>query len=136
MSLREGSCALIGSATAPDRRPAAARHRAASSTPPLPPRRSTRMKSRLVLGLSDQAISSLQNFAVLVVVARTVNPHDFGVFTVAWSTLILGIGLSQALVSEPLLLKHAAGGDEDRRAATSDALAMACLLGLACGVPL
>jgi hypothetical protein len=42
--------------------------------------------ARMSWGLADQAVSSLSNFAVGLVVARALGAVDFGIFALAWAT--------------------------------------------------
>lgn len=83
--------------------------------------------------LGDQALSSATNFLLVITVARAADPAALGAFTLALSTYYLAAGISQAVVSEPLLVRHAAS-----RAALD--LAIPAALGLAvvlgCGASL
>src|ERR1700741_2807256 len=52
--------------------------------------------------LADQMIVSACNFLTNVVVARVLGVHDFGVFTLAWSIVLLGQLLQFCLVATPM----------------------------------
>ena len=47
---------------------------------------------RMGLGLADQVLSSLTNFALSFSVARSVGPRGLGVFGLAISTYVLSLG--------------------------------------------
>lgn len=87
----------------------------------MPPRQrpgiTARPALRSALTLFDQAVSSAQNFALVVLVARSVSPSAFGAFSLGLALLLFLVGLSQALISEPLLLRHAGGDAPGRRQA-------------------
>ena len=53
----------------------------------------------------DQALSSLTNFALAVVVARAVTAEEFGAFGLAFSAYLLVLGLVRAVTAEPLLVR-------------------------------
>lgn len=64
--------------------------------------------------LADQMMVSACNFLTNVVVARVLGVHDFGVFTLAWSIVLLGQLLQFCLVSTPMY-SLAPALDPDRR---------------------
>jgi O-antigen/teichoic acid export membrane protein len=59
---------------------------------------------RTRLSVADQAVSSLSNIALTVVVARAVAPADFGRYVLVLATYQLLVAVNQALVSEPFLV--------------------------------
>ena len=61
---------------------------------------------RVFWGLSDQAISSLTNFAVSVIAARAASPSSFGAFSVVFATYLIALGVVRGLVSAPLVIRH------------------------------
>ncbi len=107
----------------------------------------------------DQGISSLTNVVIGFIVAATVSAADFGAFSIAFGVYVVFVGISRAIATDPLLIRHSA--DEDwtdaspMRAATGLALAVglaelllllvvaplvgdatgACLLALAVSLP-
>jgi O-antigen/teichoic acid export membrane protein len=91
---------------------------------------------RVGWGISDQALSSLTNFALGVLVARSVSSVGFGAFSIAFATFVVSLGLSRALASEPLAVRYSDGAGGDWRwgaaAATGAALAAGTLLGAIC----
>ena len=56
-------------------------------------------------GLIDQAISSLTNFAVGIVVAHNFGLEEFGAFTLAWFTYGLILNISRGLATDPLVVR-------------------------------
>jgi hypothetical protein len=50
----------------------------------------------------DQGLSSASNFLLIVLVARTLDPTDFGTFAIAFGCLTLALGLSRANLGVPL----------------------------------
>jgi len=87
---------------------------------------------RTGLAVTDQAVSSLSNIALTVVVARAVAPDDFGRYVLVIATFQFVVAVCQAVVSEPFLVL--CGGAPDRRS-EGGALGTAVLIGsLAAGV--
>ena len=93
-----------------------------------------RIVRRTGWGLADQAFSSLTNFVLGVMIARSVPPHDFGAFSLAFATYTLFLGLSRALTSEPLVVRFSHSSPEAWRAATAAGTGTATLLGVVGGV--
>ena len=60
---------------------------------------------RMSWGLVDQAISSLTNFAVGIVVAHNFELEEFGAFTLAWFTYGLVLNISRGLATDPLVVR-------------------------------
>ncbi len=52
-------------------------------------------------GLADQALISAANFVTLVLLARSLEPSDFGAFVLAYTTLLFVNALQSALVTAP-----------------------------------
>lgn len=57
-----------------------------------------------ISALSDQAISSVTNFGLTFLAARTLGVEDFGLFTTAYLIYIIAVGAVQALVGQELVL--------------------------------
>jgi O-antigen/teichoic acid export membrane protein len=91
---------------------------------------------RFSWGLGDQILSSLTNFTLGLVVARTVSPRDFGAFALVYALYILTDGISQALAGEPLIVRYSACESNVWRAgvrgAVSTALALGVIIGTGC----
>jgi O-antigen/teichoic acid export membrane protein len=89
---------------------------------------------RLGWGLADQALSSLTNFALAVLVARTVSTAALGAFGLAFTTYTITLGATRALCSEPLTVRYSATGEREWREGASSATGVALMLGLLAGV--
>lgn len=88
---------------------------------------------RLSWGLGDQAVSSLSNFAVGVIVARTLGITDFGIFSLAWVTYGLVLNVSRGLVTDPLVVRFSGVPTATWRAAVSRSSGCALLVGACAG---
>jgi O-antigen/teichoic acid export membrane protein len=84
--------------------------------------------------LGDQALSSLSNFALGVLVARSVTPSGLGAFSLAFASYTLALNASRALVSSPVLVRHSATDDADWRSGVGSAAGAALSLGMGVGV--
>jgi uncharacterized integral membrane protein len=83
--------------------------------------------------VADQALSSLTNFALGVVVARAVAPAAFGSFTIVFATYSSALGLSRAITSEPLVVHYSAPPHLTWRVGTARATGVAVLIGIVLG---
>jgi O-antigen/teichoic acid export membrane protein len=88
------------------------------------------LRRRVVAGLGSQGLSSISNFALVVVVARATSPQAFGAFAIAYSLVLLLIGGLRGAVGETLsvTLRHRSDG--------SAGMGAALLLGGAAGLVL
>lgn len=84
--------------------------------------------TRLFWSSSDQALSSLSNLFLSVLVARAATAAEFGAFALAFAVYQLGLGLSRAVTGEPTLIRF---GDDRSRGAASAAIASGWVIGLA-----
>jgi O-antigen/teichoic acid export membrane protein len=89
---------------------------------------------RLGWGLGDQALSSLTNFALAVLVARTVSTSALGAFGLAFTTYTITLGATRALCSEPLTVRYSAMGEREWREGAAAATGFALVLGAVAGV--
>lgn len=87
-------------------------------------------RSRMFWTFADQALSSLTNAAVAIVVARSVIPNDFGAFSLALLTFGFVVGLVRAFVGEPFVVRFSAANDTERRRGTAKASGAALGLGV------
>jgi O-antigen/teichoic acid export membrane protein len=87
-----------------------------------------RWRHRILIGAVDQGVSSAQNFAVFIVVARESTPAQFGAFSVVISVALLSVTFCRAAISEPALL-----GASDREALRDAHGRAACACGLFVG---
>jgi hypothetical protein len=84
-------------------------------------------------GVADQALSSLTNFALGLVVARSVSADAFGAFSVALATYLLALGASRGLGSEPFVVRYSAAREDERLRGSSWATGVALLVGILLG---
>jgi O-antigen/teichoic acid export membrane protein len=61
---------------------------------------------RTLLGLTDQVISSASNFALSILVVRSVTTDAYGEFALTFAIYTVCRGGIQALVAQPLLVRH------------------------------
>ena len=84
-------------------------------------------------GVGDQALSSVTNFAVAVVVARNVSTAEFGAFTLAFAAYLIILTISRAVTTEPLTIRYSTAGLEGWRSGTTRAVGGAVLFGVGSG---
>lgn len=89
---------------------------------------------RLGWGLADQALSSMTNFALAVLVARSVSTSALGAFGLAFTTYTITLGATRALCQEPLTVRYSATGEPEWRDGTAAATGVALVLGVLAGV--
>ena len=87
-------------------------------------------RGRIVWTFADQALSSLTNAALAIVVARTVASGDFGAFAITLTTFGFVVGLVRAFVGEPFVVRFSAATESERRRGTAHASGAAICLGL------
>ncbi|HST82493.1 MAG TPA: hypothetical protein VLL08_12225 [Kineosporiaceae bacterium] len=79
-------------------------------------------RSRMLWTFADQAVSSLTNFALAIVVAKSVTKDDFGAFALAaLTTFGFVVGLVRAFVGEPFVVRFSAANQAERRRGTAHA---------------
>lgn len=100
--------------------------------PPKPPRRreSSRLASRTAWGVTDQAISSLTNFGLGVLVARSVSVREFGAFALTFAAYAVVVNVGNGLISEPFLVRFSSVPADKWRQAAASASGAALVLGL------
>ncbi|WP_369140773.1 hypothetical protein [Modestobacter versicolor] len=107
----------------------------AAPTPPAGRRgKVAKLAKRASWNVVDQALSSLSNLALSVLVARSVDSEAFGAFTVSFTVYSVAVLCSRALVSQPLMIRFSAADAGSFRTAaggsTGAATAVGVLLGL------
>src|SRR3954454_5531115 len=89
-------------------------------------------------GLADQAVSSLTNFSLSIVVARNLGPVEFGALATVLATYTAALGTCRAITAEPLLVHYSAPQDPKwfvgSRQATGTALVVGIGLGSVCAL--
>ncbi len=113
-----------------------AKSTAASSEQAIPSTSPSDRLRRVGWGLGDQALSSLTNFALTVMVAHESTPRAFGLFALLFAAYCVVLGICRAVCSEPLMVRfsEAAGAGWRRGAslASGSALAIGVLSGAIC----
>ena len=61
-------------------------------------------RRRIGWGVGDQALSSFSNFAMSLLIARSVSPEEFGAFGIAFATYTVALGAGRAIAGEPLVV--------------------------------
>lgn len=89
--------------------------------------------TRLGWGLADQALSSLTNFVLGVLVARSFGVLEFGAFSLAFATYNVAAAASRAVAAQPLVVRSSGVQRIAWRGATAGAAGTALLLGLVVG---
>jgi len=89
---------------------------------------------RLGWGLMDQAVSSLTNFAVVLLAIRTVAPAQFGAFSLAYVTYGFVLSASRGLVTAPLRVRFSAIDLPTWRRAVAECTGTAVVAGLISGI--
>lgn len=87
-------------------------------------------------GVGDQVLSSVTNFAILILVARSVGSVELGIFaifTAGYSTVTY---VNESLISEPFVVRYSRVPVDVWRARLADATACAILLGGVCALGL
>jgi hypothetical protein len=88
---------------------------------------------RLGWGLADQAVSSITNFALGLVVARSLGAADFGAFSLAWVTYAVVLNLSRGIATDPLTVRYSGPSDGRWRSAVARSSSTATCVGLVTG---
>jgi len=96
-----------------------------------------RIAGRFGWGLADQVFSSLTNFALTFLIARSVDARGFGVFALAFVVWLTALGLGRAAITSPLSIRYSTRPEEWQdatRAATGAALVLGGGLGALCAL--
>lgn len=74
--------------------------------------------------LTDQALVSLGNFVTQIVLARTLLPHDYGIFAVTFGVMIALNVCHWGLVAYPVSVKAVSCNTDELRSLASHALVL------------
>lgn len=91
-------------------------------------------RAATLLGVADQAASSLTNFGVIVLAARVLGVDSFGAFSIVYGIYVLIISAVQSYVGQALVLLQ--GSREQLEFESARALKFSIFLGLAVGFSL
>ena len=92
--------------------------------------------SRAGWNLADQALSSLTNAALSILIARSVDANAFGAFAVCFTVYSLVLGVVRTGISEPVAVRFSDAPAAEFRSAQRSALAASALFGMAVGIVL
>lgn len=84
--------------------------------------------------IGDQALSSLTNFGLAIVVAHQTSIEAFGAFSLALAVYTIALSVSRAAASEPLAIRYATTPVDEWRSATAAAAGSALVFGVGGGV--
>ena len=90
-----------------------------------------RTVARAVWTTADQAVSSLSNAALTIVLATSVSAAEFGTFALAFSVYTFLIGVSQALGAQVVVIRFSIRPADERDGAVALAAGTSVLVGLA-----
>lgn len=96
--------------------------------------RATRVLRRFGPGVGDQALSSLTNFGLSIIVARSVSTRQLGAFGLVFSMYLLLLGVSRLFSTDPLLIRFSACSDSEWREGARAAVGTAATLGVVLGL--
>ncbi len=123
--------------------PHSAHSNAASQTPIPPPVSGVRRDGKAprpaalaLASLADQVLSSVTNFILLLLVARTFDIRQVGAFSIAYTVYFLAIVISRGLAIEPLLVRCSPNNAAVWRQSSASAVGLACTLGFIVGTVL
>jgi O-antigen/teichoic acid export membrane protein len=92
--------------------------------------------TRFGWGVADQTLSSLTNFALTVLVARSLEATEFGYFAIVLTIYLTALGLSRAAITSPLSIRFSTRPRREWqdavRSATGSVLVLATVMGIAC----
>ncbi|WP_340294898.1 hypothetical protein, partial [Aquipuribacter hungaricus] len=80
--------------------------------------------------LADQAVSSLANAGLSIVVARTVSPTEYGAFALAFSVYTFAVAISQASSGQVVMIRYATATGELRTRVAAAAGGTSVVIGL------
>ncbi len=89
---------------------------------------------RLGWGLADQAASSVTNFALGLLVARSVDVADVGIFFLAFNIYLVALSLSRAFSTDSLVIRYSTGSQLEWQRASRSATGTAAIIGVLCGI--
>ena len=86
--------------------------------------------SRMAWGVLSQSLNSVGNMVLAFWVARSSSPEDFGAWSIGYAVLMVGIQVSRALASTPLLLQDSTSASWLAPASVALAGAVGVVLGV------
>lgn len=80
-------------------------------------------------GVADQAFSSLTNFALAVMVARSVDTSGFGAFSLAFAMYVVLLNIARSLATEPLIIRYTGRPPREWQGAVASSTGTAVVIG-------
>ncbi len=96
-------------------------------------RRPLGIVGRVSWGVADQGVSSLSNFALGIVVARSLDSAGFGAFSLAYVTYAFILSATRGLATDPLLVRFSGSRTPAWRRAVAASTATAAAVGVVGG---
>lgn len=93
-----------------------------------------RLGRRFGWGIADQALSSVTNFAIGIVIARLLGTQALGAFALAFTTYTAALNVSRGLASDPLVIRYSGVEPAAWRRSTTEAVGTALVVGALGGV--
>ena len=91
------------------------------------------MAVRAAWGVGDQVFSSLTNFGLNILIARSLGASAFGAFSLAFSIFVIAISISRAFTSEPLVVRFSSSSRLEWARGAAKASGLSVLLGVIVG---
>lgn len=88
---------------------------------------------RIGWGVADQLVSSVTNFAIVIVIARRFDAEYFGAFGLAYVTYASALNASRGLATDPLIVRFTGSSPQVWRQKVAHASGLALLVGLLSG---
>lgn len=92
------------------------------------------IRHRIGWGIADQALSSLTNFGLTLIVARSVPRAEFGRFSLIFGVYVVVSGVGQAVAAGPLAIRHSSRPRTTFEEAVKSASGATLLLGIGSGI--
>jgi O-antigen/teichoic acid export membrane protein len=93
-----------------------------------------RVVSRAGWGFADQALSSLTNFVLTLLVARSVSATDLGAFSLAFGSYLIALNVGRQLAMQPLLIRYSGAPEVVWRSAAARAVGLGLWIGIVGGL--
>lgn len=95
---------------------------------------SSRLLRKLSWNLVDQGLSAASNFALAIVVARSVDASEFGAFAIALMVYGISVAATKSVVGQPLQMRYSSADPLAQRAEISRATGFVLPIGAALAV--
>lgn len=95
---------------------------------------SPRLLRRVSWNLVDQALSAAGNFALAIIVARSVSATEFGAFAIAFLVFGIAVAATKSLAGQPLQMRYSSAEPERQRAEVGRATGFVLPLSVVVGV--